>query len=145
MAIDTQSALKVLRSLDRTAASREASWNLRDGTLVWPRFAQPPSACEERAEIVAEDAARRVVGSAAYRRVYGPRAVLSLEASDGYWRRGLPAVLLDQIRALAALGGISTLLLRAPVTDERMLALLRGMPGARSRAEDRHVDFELAV
>ena len=145
MAIDTQSALEPLRSLDRTAASQEASWSLRDGTLVWPRFVQPPSACDERAEIVAEDAARGVVGSAAYRRVYGPRAVLSLEAGDAYWGRGLPAVLLDQIRALAALGGISTLLLRASATDARMLALLCGVGGARSREEDRHVDIELAV
>ncbi|MEY2514178.1 MAG: hypothetical protein QOJ89_1536 [bacterium] len=145
MAIDTQSALDAERALDRTAASHEASWALRDGTLVWPRFVQPPSACEERAEIVAVDAARRVAGRAAYRRVYGPRAALSLEVGDAYWRRGLPAALLEQIRALAALGGISTLMLRAPASDACMIALLCDELGARSRDEGQEVDIELAV
>jgi GNAT superfamily N-acetyltransferase len=147
VAIDTQSALDALRRLDRTAASREASWHLRDGTLVWPRFAQPPSACEEGAEILVEDADRRVVGRAAYRRVYGPRAVLSLAAADRYWRLGLPEALLDEALRLAELGGISTLLLRTTASDARMLALLcddRGAPARRDGDGD-HVDIELAL
>jgi hypothetical protein len=145
MAIDTQSALDAERALDRTAASHEASWALLDGTLVWPRFVQPPSACEECAEVVVEDAARGVAGRAAYRRVYGPRAALSLEVGDAYWRRGLPLALLEQIRALAALGGISTLMLRAPASDRRLHALLCGELGARSYDDGHDVDIELPV
>jgi hypothetical protein len=118
---------------------------LRDGTTVWLRDAAPGSACDERAELFAEESRGLVVGRAAYARVYGPRAALSLCVADAYWQPGLAAALLCILGQRAGAGGISTFMIRVPVVDERLLALLADGRGARISREGLYLDVELVV
>ena len=119
---------------------------LRDvGGQITLRDTEPRDACAERAEIVAEDACGLVVGRAAYARVYGPRAALTLEVGEPTWQHGLPAALLGRLGARAAAGGIATFLIRVPLCDERLIALLVGDFAARIRRDASELDTEFAV
>lgn len=130
------------------ATSPGRALRLRDGSVVALRLAAPDSdalACtEERAELVALDAGGAVAGRAAYARVYGPRAVLSLEIDDTYAHRGLTELLLDELCRHAQRFGISALLARVPASDVTLLALLREQFAARQARDGRHVDVELS-
>ncbi len=117
---------------------------LGDGSRVWLRQAEPPGAADERAEIFAEEARGLVVGRAAYTRVYGPRASLTLYVADAYWP-GLAAALLGILGERAAAGGISTFMLRVPIVDHRLLVLLTDAFAARISREGLYLDVELAV
>jgi hypothetical protein len=101
-------------------------------------------AAEERA-IAAFDADGRSLGRVEYRRVYGPRAALTLDVEDAHWHRGLPATLLADACAQAAAEGISTFLMRARAGDVRLLALLREEFAAREVRDGAFVDVELAT
>ncbi|MDP2710005.1 MAG: hypothetical protein Q8O56_02180 [Solirubrobacteraceae bacterium] len=117
---------------------------LRDGSLV--RLA--PAALDpvgERARIDARDPSGRTVGRAAYARVYGLRAELSLEVDDARWHAGLPEELLAALCEVAAARGVATLLVRARPSDMRLLALLRNDFGARETSVRGHVELELAT
>ena len=120
---------------------------LGDGTRVWVQVAGLESgamACvDERAEIVACDESGATVGRAAYARVYGPRAVLSLEIDDAYEDGGLVEHLLDELCRHGQRFGISVLLARVPASDVALLALLRERFAARETRDGRHVDVEL--
>ena len=100
---------------------------------------------DERAEIVAEDLDGRVLGRAGYARVYGPRAVVTLEVADGLWRGGLPEALLASLCRRAARAGISTLLARVGPRETQLRALLREHLGARVWASGEYVDVELST
>lgn len=100
---------------------------------------------DERACIVADDADGRRVGRVAYRRVYGPRAVLTLDVGEELWHSGLPAVLIVRICLRAARVGITTLLARVPARDMALLALLREDFAAYERRDGAHVDVELST
>lgn len=122
----------------------DGSLRLHDGTPVWLR----PGAEEDPqtggpAELVARAADGRTVGRAAYRRVYGPRAELSIEVDDAFWHRDLPAVLIASLREHAAAAGISTLLVNVSASDVRLVALLCQDFAARARRDDARVDVEL--
>lgn len=125
------------------AAERgRASLRLHDGTPVSLRtpWADMP---EERAEIVAEDADGRIIGRAEYRRVYGPRAVLTLTVDDKLSRGGLAEPMIATISSIAAAAAISKLLLRVPLSDERLLGWLVDDLGARCRRDASYVEVEL--
>jgi CBS domain-containing protein len=97
---------------------------------------------EEHAAIVAE-ADGGTVGRAAYSRVYGPRALLTLDVDEAFWHRGLRELLLARLCARAACAGISTLVIRARASDVRLLALLREQFAAHGTRDGAHVDLEL--
>lgn len=118
---------------------------LCDGTPVWLRSTGPATDCDERAELLAEDAGGRAVGRVAYRRVYGPRAVLTLEVDDELWPLGLPEALIAGVGPLAATGGISTLLVRIPESDERLLGLLLDEFAARLMRDMQDVEVEVQL
>ncbi|MEA2195193.1 MAG: hypothetical protein QOG42_1627, partial [Solirubrobacteraceae bacterium] len=114
------------------------------GSLVWLR-APVLDLRGERAAIVAADATGRSVGHAAYERVYGPRAVLTLDVEDDYWPLGLPEALLFDLCRHAAGGGIAILIARVREPDARLLALLLGQFGAREAPAADGVDLEIAT
>ena len=145
MAIDTQSAADCAPAAAGLEQRSGVPRRLRDGTPVWLRTVDPASPVEEHAAIVAEEAAGHAVGRVAYRRVYGPRADLTLAVDDELWPCGLAELLIAGIGPIAAVGGISRFLVRVAVFDERLLALLAGELGTRWRREGSYVDVELAV
>jgi GNAT superfamily N-acetyltransferase len=115
---------------------------LADGSSV--RLAvRGMDAAGEWARILASDATGRVVGHAAFARVYGPRAELTLVVDDAYWDRGLADALLTTLRARAAEHGIATLLVRVRAFDVRLLALLRRAGAVGETASGGGVDVEL--
>jgi len=116
---------------------------LRDGTPVWLRSTELAHARDECAEIVADLAERRVIGRVSYRRVYGPRAVLTLAVDDRYWPLGLSEALIGSIGPLATAAGISKFLIRIPASDDRMLALLVDDFAARCMREGSYIDAEI--
>ena len=116
---------------------------LRDGSAVLLR-ALASDVRGERVAVVADDASTRSVGRAAYTRIYGPRAVLTLEVEEPFWRLGLPEALLAKLCMRAAADGISTLLARVHGLDARVLALLREF-GAREACAGDAVDLEIAT
>ena len=120
---------------------------LLDGSAVWLRavVADADAAPGDGATLVAQDAAGRTLGRAAYARLYGPRAELSLDVDAAFWHRGLPALLVDGACASAARFGISTFLARVPAADVRTLALLRERFGARESRDGATVTVELAT
>jgi hypothetical protein len=118
---------------------------LRDGTAVWLHSLEPESVRDERAEIAARDGDGRTVGRAGYRRVYGPRAVLTLEADDPLWAAGLPAVLLASAGRCADAGGITTFLIGVSSFDGRLLLLLSGGVLRPSPSRTAYLDIELPV
>lgn len=126
------------------ADHRAASVRLHDGTPVDLALSEPGPAIGERTELVARAASGDVVGRAAYHRVYGPRAELSVAVDDGFWHRGLPSLLIGSLRERAATGGISTFLMTARASDLRLLALLYGDFGARCTRDGAVVVIELA-
>lgn len=97
---------------------------------------------QEHAAIVAE-ADGRTVGRAAYSRVYGPRALLTLDVDEAFWHRGVRELLLARLCARAACAGISTFVIRVRASDVRLLALLREQFAARGTRDRTHVDLEL--
>jgi hypothetical protein len=125
-------------------ADAAARLRLRDGTAVTLRTSEAGTAGDERATISAQ-AEGRTVGAVSYARVYGPRAVLTIELEDGFWHRGLPELLLTALCARAAQLGIATFLMRVPAGDVRLLALLRERCGARIGRDGAFVDVEFAV
>jgi len=110
---------------------------------VWLRPGAEDPRTGGPAELVARDADGRTVGRAAYRRVYGPRAELSIDVDDAFWHRDLPAVLVASLREHAAAAGISTLLMMVPASDVRLVALLCQDFAARARRDGAQVDIEL--
>jgi GNAT superfamily N-acetyltransferase len=124
------------------AATDEASepQPLRDGGAVWLRSAATPR--EDGAAIAAHDSEGRSVGRAAYTRVYGPRAEVTLEVDDAFWHRGVPELLLAALCVRAAGAGISTFLARVAASDLRLLALLRAEFSARWHRDGGYVDVE---
>jgi hypothetical protein len=118
---------------------------LRDGTPVWLTSTEPAGAGDERAEIVATGVDARVIGRVAYRRVYGPRAVLTLAVDDELSPLGLPEALIASAGLAAAAGGISTFMIRVPTAEYPLLALLVARFGARCTCEPSFVDAELAT
>lgn len=100
----------------------------------------------DRAQVVALDAAGRAIGRVAYARVYGPRAVLTIDVDDAYWHRGLPEALLAELCSHACNLGISSFLAHVARADLRLLALLRANFAARERTPDgRYVEVEFAT
>lgn len=99
----------------------------------------------DRAAVLAEDAGGHVLGHACYRRVYGPRAQLTIGVDDRLWPSRLPGVLVASICAVAAGHGISTLLLSAADSDERLRALVATQSGAREVRSGDTVDLEIAT
>ncbi|MGH2941632.1 MAG: hypothetical protein ACRDLN_02490 [Solirubrobacteraceae bacterium] len=97
------------------------------------------------AEVVANDLDGRTVARAAYTRVYGPRAVITLDVDDPFWHRGLPETLLADLCLRAARAGISTFLARARASDVRLLAMLRREFSARESRDGQYVDIELST
>ena len=144
MATGTRSASDAAPSLPAVARDApQRSLRLDDGTVVWLRCSQPAGVRDERAEVVADAIARPGVGRAAYRRVYGPRAVLTVALDEELWPAGLATALIAAIGAIAAAAGISTFLLRVSPTDERLLDVLAGEFAARCRRDGADVDVEL--
>jgi hypothetical protein len=121
-----------------------APFRLHDGTPVCFELAEWDRTAGEGVHLSARDAGGRVVGRASYRRVYGPRAELSVSNDDAFWHRGLPALLIGSLREHAAAAGISTFLLRARASEVRLLALLSGDFAARCSRDGDLVDVELA-
>lgn len=78
-------------------------------------------------------------------RLYGPRAELTLDVDDGFWHRGVPGALLDELVAHAASRGISTLIARVCASDVRLLALLRERVLGRTKRDGRQVVVEFAA
>ena len=115
---------------------------LRDGTSIALRTVDVDRCGEEHAAVVAE-AGGRTVGRAAYARVYGPRALLTLDVDEAFWHRGLRELLLARLCARAACAGISTFVIRARAADVRLVALLRAQFAARGTRDGAHVDLEL--
>ena len=124
------------------AAGGAATLVLADGSSVGLAVRGLDTA-GEWARILAADAAGRVVGRAAYARVYGPRAELTLVVEDAYWDRGLADALLTALRAHAAEHGIATLLVRVRPSDVRLVALLRRAGAVGETARGGRVDVEL--
>jgi hypothetical protein len=114
---------------------------LRDGTAV-RLLAVAASPDDERAELTAIDEDGRVVGRLVYARVYGPRAVVTLEVDDALWHLGLPHALLGRSCDRAARLRISTFLARVRASDVRLLALLRHEFAASESRHGQHVDVE---
>lgn len=145
MAIAPQSAPSA--AVQRAGNRRALPLRLRDGTVVWVCARGGDGGVladrDERAAIVAMDAAGVTVGRAAYARVYGPRATLEIEVDDGYWHRGLPELLLAGLCLRAARFGVSVLLARVCAADLRLIALLRWQFAARETRDGAHVDIEL--
>lgn len=124
------------------AAGPAAQLVLADGSSV--RLAvRGLDTAGEWACILAADAAGLVVGRAAYARVYGPRAELTLVVDDAYGDRGLADALLTALRARAAEHGIATLLVRVRPSDVRLLALLRRAGAVGETASGGRIDVEL--
>lgn len=121
------------------AAAGERLW-LWDGTAASVRA----HVDHDGATVVAEIDGRPA-GRVSYTRVYGPRAVLSLEVDEAFGHRGLPELLLRLLGAHAARTGITTFLMRLPASDIWLLARLREDFGARWRRDGGHVDVELPV
>jgi CBS domain-containing protein/GNAT superfamily N-acetyltransferase len=119
---------------------------LRDGTPVALRTIDVDRdgvfCGEDHAAIVAE-ADGRVAGRAAYSRVYGPRASLTLDVDEAFWHRGVSELLLARLCARAACIGISTFVIRARASDVRLVALLRMQFAAHGTRDGTHVDLEL--
>jgi CBS domain-containing protein len=119
---------------------------LRDGTTVALRTIDVDrhgAFCgEEHAAIVAE-AEDRTVGRAAYSRVYGPRALLTLDVDEAFWHCGLRELLLARLCARAACVAIWTFVIRVGASDVRLVALLREQFAARGTRDGAHVDLEL--
>jgi GNAT superfamily N-acetyltransferase len=136
---------------DRAADERAsvAEWmRLVDGTAVRLLAApdrRPDSGAGDGASLAAEDRDGRVVGRVSYRRLYGPRAALTLEVDEAFWHRGLPRVLLTDACEAAAACGISTFLVRVRASDVRLLALLREEFAARESRDGDFADVELAT
>lgn len=124
------------------AAGSAATLVLGDGSSVRLAVRGLDSA-GEWARILAADAAGLVVGRAAYARVYGPRAELTLVVDDAYWDRGLADGLLTALRARAAEHGVATLLVRVRPSDVRLLALLRRAGAIGETASGGRVDVQL--
>lgn len=119
---------------------------LRDGTSIALRTIDVDrrgAFCgEEHAAIIAE-AGGRTVGRVGYTRAYGPRALLTLDADEAFWHRGLRELLLARLCARAACVGISTFVIRVRAADVRLVALLPAQFAARGTRDGGHVDLEL--
>lgn len=99
----------------------------------------------DRVTVVAKDATGRIAGRASYVRVYGARAELTLALGDGLWRSGLAEVLVATLCDTAARHGISVLLVRLPVSDERVRTVLVEQFGAREVRSADSADLELST
>jgi GNAT superfamily N-acetyltransferase len=105
----------------------------------------PGHAFDDRVVLIADDGCGRMIGRAAFGRVYGPRAVLELEVDPALWHFGLPAILLERLCARAARAGIVALIARVPAAQVELLALLRAEFGARGTCEGAYVDVEFST
>jgi GNAT superfamily N-acetyltransferase len=121
------------------AAASEPLW-LSDGTA-----ASLQGDADARGAAMAAEIGGRIAGRVIYTRVYGPRAVLSLDVDQAFMHRGLPELLLRTVCRYAARDGITTFLMRLPANEIWLLARLREDFGARWRREGASVDVELPV
>jgi hypothetical protein len=119
--------------------------DLRNGSAVWLHAIAPDSVRDERGELAAMDADGRTVGWIAYRRVYGPRAELTLEVDDALWHAGLPEALLGSAGRRADAGGIATFLVSVARSDGRLLLLLSDGVVRASPTRTGWLDVELRV
>jgi hypothetical protein len=133
--------------LDLAVTPADTPWRLLDGTALWLRTGELDGDAMpgERATLLAQDAAGRTLGRAAYTRLYGPRAELSLDVDATFWHRGLPELLVKAACASAARLGIATFLARVPAADVRMLALLRELFAARECCDGATVAVEFST
>lgn len=99
----------------------------------------------DRVAVVAADVSGRAVGRAAYSRVYGPRAELTLAVDRRLWHPGLAETLLLTLVDLAAARGIATLLASRRGLEDRTRALLVERFGARETPAADPVDLEIAT
>ena len=127
---------------DRAFADGDAP-RLRDGSQLWLHAADPAERSAERVALAVVDARDRTVGRASYERVYGPRAVVTLDVDDDLAHSELREVLLAALCVRAARCGITVLLARVPASDLQLLALLRERFHARETRDGRHVQVEL--
>ncbi|MFP5362987.1 MAG: hypothetical protein ACLGI5_09690 [Thermoleophilia bacterium] len=96
---------------------------------------------DERIAVVAR-VGGQVAGEASYQRIYGPRAVLSLDVDEAFWHLGTPQRLIAALGEQASLLGIATFLIRVRASDLRLLAMLREDFGARGRRDGGFVELQ---
>lgn len=132
------------RRAGEVAGQPKREVRLPDGSLVTVRL-RMLDARGDRVEVVAKDATGRIAGRATSARVYGPRAELRLALDDGYWRSGLGEILTETLCHVAAQQGISRLLVRLPVSDERIRTMLVARFGARELGSAPSSDLELST
>jgi hypothetical protein len=135
---------------DHGAAAAGPVWALLpDGTAVRLSAIDldlgPGHAFDDHVAVIADDGRGRVIGRAAFRRVYGPRAVFALEVGPEVWHLGLPAILVEQLCERAAQAGIAAFIARVPAAQLELLALLRTSFAARQTRDGTHVDVEFAT
>ena len=116
-----------------------------DGAMIELRTIElgrhPALAEDERIAVVAQ-VGGHVAGEASYQRIYGPRAVLSLDVDDALWHHGTPQLLIAALAERASLLGIATFLMRVRASNLRLLAMLREDFGARGRRDGGYVELE---
>lgn len=95
---------------NRGSARADQELSLHDDTSVGLRLHDTAQAGADGAEILAVAGDGAHIGRTTYARLYGPRAELTLDVDDGFWHRGVPGALLDELVAHAASRGISTLI-----------------------------------
>jgi hypothetical protein len=118
---------------------------LHDQTVVRLRSGAISSDGADGMEIVVADKHDEEVGRAAYLRLYGRRAAMTLDVVEPFWHRGVPDLLLDALVAHAAREGVTTLLARVRASDVRLLALLRERVHARTTRDGTHVHLEFST
>lgn len=105
-------------------------------------LARHPALPEDEHIAVVAQVGGHVAGQASYQRIYGPRAMLSLDVDDAFWRHGTPQLLIAALAERASLLGIGTFRMRVRASDLRLLAMLREDFGARGARDGGYVELE---
>lgn len=104
------------------------------------RAAAPWSASadgEDHFGLLALDATQRIVGHAAYVRMYGPRAEVAVEVADHLHHRGLGTRMVMWLAQVAERHGIRRFIAEVLAENSEMLAVFRdGFAPAQSRAAE---------
>lgn len=125
------------RGGDRAHGDDDAMTELRRIEL-----ARHPALPEDERIAVVARVGGQVAGEASYQRIYGPRAVLSLDVDEAFWHLGTPQRLIAALGEQASLLGIATFLIRVRASDLRLLAMLREDFGARGRRDGGFVELQ---
>ena len=140
---DAAAALERAPAPARAGARAAAATARRRGCRRSTSTSGPGNAFDDHVALIADDACGRMIGRAAFQRVYGPRAVLELDVDPALWHLGLPAILLERLCARAARAGIVVFIARVPGGAGRVArAAARGVRrprGVRGRARRRRV------